>query len=65
MLCQICGRKLDVAADVLSQDCGGDCWGCVGMVEAELGDENSIGRVQREIALGLRSPDGSVKNALK
>lgn len=65
MLCQICGRKLDVAADVLSQDCGGDCWGCVGMVEAELGDENSIGRVQREIALGLRSPGGSVKNALK
>ena len=43
--CQICERALDQAADPLSIDCGGDCWGCIGEMEAEMGDEHSLQRV--------------------
>jgi hypothetical protein len=31
--CGICGRPLDLPGDPLSQDCGGDCWGCVSEAE--------------------------------
>ncbi|MCS0585574.1 hypothetical protein NX784_28775, partial [Massilia pinisoli] len=54
--CQICGRALDNPADRLSTDCGGDCWGCVGVIEAEMGDPESLAKVPKEFALGLR-PD--------
>ena len=33
--CLICGRPLDTP-DPLSSDCGGDCWGCMSEIEAEL-----------------------------
>ena len=52
--CQICERALDQAADPLSIDCGGDCWGCIGEMEAEMGDEHSLQRVWEEFARGLR-----------
>jgi len=38
----------------MSTDCGGDCWGCVGEVEAEMGDEESRARVLKEMIQGLR-----------
>lgn len=56
MTCQICGRILDQAGDPLSINCGGDCWGCVGEIEAEIGNEESLLRVRAEAAQGLR-PD--------
>jgi hypothetical protein len=40
--------------DPLSVDCGGDCWGCVGEVEARLGDEQALEWVRDEFARGLR-----------
>lgn len=33
--CGICGQALDTD-DPLSEDCGGDCWGCVSEVEARI-----------------------------
>jgi hypothetical protein len=56
MHCQICGRTLDHPEDPLSTDCGGDCWGCVGVIEAEMGDPESLAKVRQELAKGLR-PD--------
>ena len=61
--CAVCGRALDTQSDPMSVDCGGDCWGCIGKLEAELGDEDSIARVNQEIAAGLRNPDGWPKPA--
>ncbi len=52
--CCICGRDLDQENDPLSIDCGGDCWGCIGEVEAEMGDETSRERVRSETELGIR-----------
>lgn len=60
--CLICGRKLSVAEDPLSIDCGGDCWGCVGQVEADMGHKLSVDRVRAEIEYGLRLPDGGPKD---
>lgn len=57
--CNICVRKLGVSADLLSADCGGDCWGCVGAME--LGWPESAKRVAKEIRAGLREPDGAAK----
>jgi hypothetical protein len=54
MKCQICGRELDRDDDPLSVDCAGDCWGCVGEVEAAMGWEPSLEKVREEFALGLR-----------
>jgi hypothetical protein len=56
MRCQICGRKLEMSNDPLSIDCGGDCWGCIGEIEADQGFEPSLKQVRKEIELGLR-PD--------
>jgi hypothetical protein len=56
----MCGRPLDVGADPLSGDCGGDCWGCVGALEAD-GFEPSRIKVVAEIEQGLRNPDGSAR----
>lgn len=57
--CGICGRKLDQSDDPLSVDSGGDCWGCIGAIEADMGDEYSLAIVRKESARGLRP--GSVE----
>ena len=54
--CTICGRLLEQASDPLSSSCGGDCWGCVGDIEAAQGHKPSLEKVREEFALGLR-PD--------
>ena len=54
MNCKICGRLLNHAEDPLSFDCGGDCWGCVGEIEAQFGEPESLARVTEEAAKGLR-----------
>jgi hypothetical protein len=33
--CLICKKPLNVEDDPLSNDCGGDCWGCVSQCEAD------------------------------
>lgn len=53
-VCGICGRKLDQKDDPLSLDCGGDCWGCIGEIEADMGDEYSLAKVSEEFGKGLR-----------
>jgi hypothetical protein len=52
--CKICRRELDRNDDPLSVDCGGDCWGCVGEIEATLGDESALAKVRDEHLRGLR-----------
>ena len=52
--CLICGRLLDNPADPLSGNCGGDCWGCVGAIEAEMGCAESLANVRKEYEAGLR-----------
>ena len=52
--CNICGRALDQENDPLSIDCGGDCWGCIGEIEAEMGDQNSREKVRTELETGIR-----------
>lgn len=54
MRCQICGRELNRGDDPLSVDCGGDCWGCIGEIEAEMGDKASLENVRDEHSRGLR-----------
>jgi hypothetical protein len=54
MKCSICGRTLNDPVDPLSGDCGGDCWGCIGEIEAEAGWEPSLTMVRKEQASGLR-----------
>lgn len=57
--CKTCGRPLDRATDPMSRDCGGDCWGCIGKIEADGGDAESKQRVDHEIAMGIRERDGT------
>lgn len=52
--CGICGRQIDQANDPLSIDCGGDCWGCVGEIEANGDEPASLAKVREESAQGLR-----------
>lgn len=47
MRCPICGLALDHHDDSLSMNCGGDCWGCVGEIEADLGNAESIEKVRK------------------
>lgn len=54
MNCSICDRELSVNNDPLSIDCGGECWGCIGEIEAEMGHDPSLDKVRQEFALGLR-----------
>ena len=54
MICNICDRELGVSDDPLSVDCGGDCWGCVGEIEANMGHSPSLEKVRQEFLLGLR-----------
>lgn len=52
--CTLCGRGLNVEGDELSGDCGGDCWRCIGQIEADLGYEPSVKMVMDEWRRGLR-----------
>ncbi|WP_377154390.1 hypothetical protein ACFJIX_20685 [Roseateles sp. UC29_93] len=54
MKCKLCDRLLGQPDDPLSTDCGGDCWGCVGEIEARMGDPQSLDKVRDESARGLR-----------
>lgn len=54
MNCSICKRVLNTNYDPLSLDCGGDCWGCIGKIEAAMGYQPSIDKVRKEFELGLR-----------
>jgi hypothetical protein len=54
MKCTICGRTLNDPVDSLSGDCGGDCWRCIGEIEAEMGWEPSLSMVRQEYNSGLR-----------
>lgn len=60
--CGLCGRPLDVSEDALSVDCGGDCWGCIGKIEADGGDGESRRKVDVEIEAGLRDASGDPKD---
>ena len=53
-MCSICGRRLNTEGDELSGNCGGDCWGCIGEIEASLGWEQSIKAVMDEWRRGMR-----------
>ena len=55
MKCGICGRQLDQPADPLSVDCGGDCWGCIGEIEADMGDRRNLIVVSRACTLDVGS----------
>mgnify|MGYP000428946710 CR=1 FL=1 len=57
--CAMCGRALNNADDLLSGDCGGDCWGCIGQIEASTGARDAQRTVDEEIKAGLRKADGS------
>jgi hypothetical protein len=62
-VCHTCARPLDVAVDPMSVDCGGDCWGCIGLFEAEMGGaspEDDV-RFAKEISLGWRDSEGCPK----
>ncbi len=52
--CGMCKRLLNNASDPLSADCGGDCWGCIGAIEAEGGDEESLAKYNEEVRNGTR-----------
>lgn len=46
--------KLDEKDDQLSVDCGGDCWGCIGEIEADMGDVYSPTKASKKFDKGLR-----------
>jgi hypothetical protein len=56
--CTICGTTLEFDEDHLSRNCGGDCWGCIGLIEAQAGCQASRHTVDNEIKLGLRDTTG-------
>ena len=58
--CETCGRALNEDAHPLSKDCGdGRCWGCVGQIEASIGNRDAQQAVDAEIKAGLRNADAS------
>jgi hypothetical protein len=59
--CGLCGRPLSVAEDPMSSDAGGDCWGCIGKIEADLGWDPSVQFVRQEVDQGVRFEDGTPK----
>jgi hypothetical protein len=60
-LCAMCHRLLDFPGDPMSLDCGGDCWGCIGAIEAKGGYQPSIDAVESEIRDGWREESGTAK----
>ena len=65
MKCGICGREFNNIIDPLSVDCGGDCWGCIGEIEADMGDKESLAKVRKEFELGLRPNWASIPKTTK
>ena len=63
MNCQICNRPLNTPNDPLSLDCGGDCWGCIGQIEAESEHKPSIEAVLQEQK--IRQVDKYLRNSLQ
>ncbi len=62
--CTICSRELNIKDDPLSGDCGGDCWGCIGEIEARMQYQPSVEIVHSEIEQGIRpKPVGWVSKA--
>lgn len=59
--CGICSRPLNVDVDPMSADTGGDCWGCIGEIEVQIGDNLSVGLIEKEIAWGWRFDSGAPK----
>lgn len=57
MNCQICNRQLNNPEDPLSTDCGGDCWRCIGEIEANAGYRPSVDIIEKEYKLGIRTKD--------
>ncbi|WP_454714639.1 hypothetical protein [Caulobacter segnis] len=57
----MCGCVLNQEDDPLSGDCGGDCWGCIGKIEADLEWDPSVEFVRKEIRDGFRDDDGVPK----
>lgn len=47
----------------MSGDASGDCWGCIGKIEADEGWQPSVENVQKEIEKGWRFPDSTPKPA--
>lgn len=63
--CAMCGRRLGRDDDPLSSDCGGDCWGCIGKIEADVGWEPSVELVEKEIQDGLRDGSGEARSSTR
>lgn len=59
--CGICSRLLNSEQDPLSGDTGGDCWGCMGKIEADFGEETTASFIKDEIEEGWRDEDGTAK----
>lgn len=47
----------------MTENCGGDCWGCIGAIESEMGDVTSSIRVAQEVREGLRNEDLTPRKA--
>ena len=45
----------------MSADCGGDCWGCIGVLESNGGFQPSVDAVAQEIRDGSREESGTAK----
>jgi len=56
--CQMCGRALDVPDDPLPEDCGGDRWGRIGLIEALGGYGPLVEMMAEEISAGVRDAEG-------
>ena len=62
--CSICGRTLDQENNPLSDDCGGDCWECIGEIEADMGDEYALKQLRKEFKILDKSLSGLKKKKL-
>ncbi|WP_432287288.1 hypothetical protein SLT36_10455 [Aminobacter sp. BA135] len=60
--CRICSRLLNFDQDPLSGDSGGDCWGCIGKIEADSGWAPTTSFIADEIEEGWREQDGTAKS---
>jgi hypothetical protein len=53
--CKLCNRILATEESAgLARDCGGDCWGCIGEIEADMGYAPSVAKYNLEVEQGLR-----------
>lgn len=47
---------------IAQSDCGGDCWGCIGEIEAAAGLKPSVEQVRQEYEVGLRTHSTGPQN---